>query len=114
MRLNEGFSICFPSAERSNVRRNAKKLERDGILVSRIDGDAVRFYPVGGGDSSEPAAPPLPNRNHIPPVGRVLSEQQTRSDLPVRCGEEDVAPSIQYCTCGPERMCNDLNTRVPM
>jgi DNA-binding MarR family transcriptional regulator len=33
--------------DRSNVRRDAKRLERKGILIKRNDDGTLRFYPAG-------------------------------------------------------------------
>lgn len=48
--------------DRSNVRRDAKKLERDGKLIKQNDGGTFRFY------LAEPAqsyAPALSNSGHV-------------------------------------------------
>src|ERR1700731_356138 len=48
--------------DRSNVRRDAKKLERDGKLIKQDDGGTLRFYFA---EPTQSYAPALSNSGHV-------------------------------------------------
>jgi DNA-binding MarR family transcriptional regulator len=49
--------------DRSNVRRDAKKLERDGKLIKQNDGGTFRFYLAEPAQSYAPRVASRPHQN---------------------------------------------------